>query len=302
MIPKLFHQIWIQGYNNLPLKYKLYSDKWKLKCEKENYKYMLWDEENIKDLILKYDSTFIKVYEYLELYQQKSDLARYLILYVYGGIYSDIDTEPGNIIMDTVTNNKELIVSQNGFNIVSIAFLGSKINHQIFKDAIDHIKKSYLHEWYDILDVIYVERTTGGIITKLVKEKYNPFLIPKETVYICYNINDCEIDNNKMVALVHFEKTWNITKYISVFLVLYKWVITIAAILMMYLYHMKCKQLYDICEYKNILLVLIVLSSIYNIILYKKNKQCINGLVSCFIFLIIYINLQFKCGQCVIKK
>ena len=159
-----------------------------------------------------------------------------------------------------------------------------------------------MEEWYEILDSIYVGRSTGWIISKLVKEKYKPFLIPQDIVYICLNVNDCQINTNNIVAMIHFEKSWDNFRYTYLFLFLYKWVLTIAAIVMIYLYYMKCKQLYDICEYKKLLLSLIILSFIYNTILYKRDtKMCINGFVGIFIFLTIYINLHFKCNQCIIK-
>lgn len=85
---KIIHQIWFQGYENLPEKYKE-----NIKNNKKyasNWKYIFWDESKINKLISKnkkwYDN--YKSYEHMH---QKIDFAKYIILYHYGGMYIDMD-------------------------------------------------------------------------------------------------------------------------------------------------------------------------------------------------------------------
>ena len=90
MIPKLIHQIWIQGYNNIPSQLKMYQSG----CENINddFKFVIWDDDKIKDFLKKYfEKEYLELYNKYNIYAQKADFARYAILYIYGGIYLDMD-------------------------------------------------------------------------------------------------------------------------------------------------------------------------------------------------------------------
>lgn len=95
MIPKLVHNIWIQGYNNLPENLKTsYNNIKELNPE---WEFIFWDENMIIDLLKKYPNIY-KVYQNIEnlpgllnILALKSDIARYIIMKKYGGLYFDID-------------------------------------------------------------------------------------------------------------------------------------------------------------------------------------------------------------------
>ena len=85
-IPKIIHQIWI-GPKNLPNKYKKWMKSW-LKFNPE-YEYMLWKDRDIEKLKMINN----KKYKESKNPGIKSDIARYEILYKFGGIYIDTDFE-----------------------------------------------------------------------------------------------------------------------------------------------------------------------------------------------------------------
>jgi hypothetical protein len=94
MIPKIIHNIWIQGYENLPNENKVtYANIKKLNPE---WDFMIWDDEMIKKMLKKYPSVYniyIKTSNYTEIDNNtiKSDIARYIIMKEYGGLYFDVD-------------------------------------------------------------------------------------------------------------------------------------------------------------------------------------------------------------------
>jgi hypothetical protein len=94
MIPKIIHNIWIEGYENLPNEYKVtYANIKKINPE---WEFMIWDDEMIKKILKKYPSLYnmyIKSNNYTEIDNNKikSDIARYIIMKEYGGLYFDID-------------------------------------------------------------------------------------------------------------------------------------------------------------------------------------------------------------------
>ena len=152
-IPKIIHQIWTQGCDKIPEKYHKYIDGWK---SIKDYQYMCWSDDTIKELLRNYDESLIQVYDYFTLPQQRSDFGRCLLLYLFGGFYIDIDIEAGNLSLDSLLEKGDFVISSGGeyANVVMIGFMGSVPNNPIFKDAIDHIRKSYKREFYEIIDMM----------------------------------------------------------------------------------------------------------------------------------------------------
>lgn len=92
MIPKIIHQIWLQGKNNIPPELKLFHDE--CYVVNNNFKQMFWDENKIRKLLKsKFGKKYVDLFDYFTVFAQKADFARYAILYTYGGIYLDMDTK-----------------------------------------------------------------------------------------------------------------------------------------------------------------------------------------------------------------
>lgn len=114
-IPKIIHQIWLQGEMHISNKSREYINKIKnvhditntkletdmrkrLGTEAQEYRlgtetweYRLWDEIQILNLLQKLDKKYIeKYYKFIYLHQ-KVDYAKFIILKEFGGIYIDID-------------------------------------------------------------------------------------------------------------------------------------------------------------------------------------------------------------------
>lgn len=84
-IPKIIHQIWVgsplpEKYLNLIASWQQFHPDWE---------YVLWDDAMIAELNLVNQDQ----YNASQNYGQKADIARYEILYRFGGLYVDIDFE-----------------------------------------------------------------------------------------------------------------------------------------------------------------------------------------------------------------
>ncbi len=96
-IPNAIHQIWFQGENELPEKYQVFRSTW---MNQMNFNYKLWDGEDIYKFIQSSNDNLLEnleidclsVYNSFPTMIQKIDFAKYLILYVYGGVYIDMDS------------------------------------------------------------------------------------------------------------------------------------------------------------------------------------------------------------------
>jgi inositol phosphorylceramide mannosyltransferase catalytic subunit len=94
MIPKIIHYIFFDlGKNKKIEDFPIFLRNLE-KCKKinNNFEIKLWQENDVEKIISKYD--FYEDYKNFKYSIQRVDLAKYLILYEYGGIYSDLDLEP----------------------------------------------------------------------------------------------------------------------------------------------------------------------------------------------------------------
>ena len=306
-IPKIIHQIWTQGCDKIPEKYHKYIEGWKNK----GYKYMCWSDESIKELLQKYDESLIQVYDYFILPQQRSDFGRYLILYLYGGFYIDIDIEAGNESLDILLDKNKLVTGI-GMHGIKQSFMGSVPFNPIFKDLIDHIRESYIKKWYDFIDVLYVNRTTGGEIYKTIVERY------KDDVYKIQDENqtpqcnlfddDCSNKNekySKAFSIQHSDETWNIFFIINNFIKFYRYVMLATLLFLIYLVLGNCSTygINTLCRFRNIIIILMVLTTVYSIFfLLLKGKFCRTSLLYFMVLIICYFSLSKKCTLCNIQS
>jgi len=85
LIPKIMHHIWFGG--DIPPLYLNYLDE----CKKlyPDWEFKFWSDKDIDDLELKYRDAYDKIRSYAG----KADIARYEILYRFGGVYKDLDVK-----------------------------------------------------------------------------------------------------------------------------------------------------------------------------------------------------------------
>jgi len=88
--PRYIHQIWFQGCNRLNR--KAYVDnvrKWRLL--NPSWQYRCYDEATLRQLCYNYSERAGKTFDTFGSMHQKIDFGKYVLLYLYGGIYVDMD-------------------------------------------------------------------------------------------------------------------------------------------------------------------------------------------------------------------
>lgn len=176
-IPKIIHQIWFQGENSIPNDYPNYSTSWKnLNPE---FKYMFWDQLKIEQLLNNYFPYFKQQYFSYPKIIQKIDVAKFMILYVYGGFYIDLDSECLKNIGPLLIN-KQIILSKSNSDyitrffyhgiindVVENSFFASIKNHSFWEHCIKLSMNENLQEKTFETNEKYVFRTTGpGLVTR----------------------------------------------------------------------------------------------------------------------------------------
>ncbi|KAK9384320.1 nucleotide-diphospho-sugar transferase [Lipomyces mesembrius] len=89
VVPKLIHQSWTS--TDLPAKFEV----WSRTCREQNpdWQWVLWTDEDNLNLVKKYFPWFLEYYEKLPGEIYRADLVRNMYMYLYGGMYADLDLE-----------------------------------------------------------------------------------------------------------------------------------------------------------------------------------------------------------------
>ncbi|KAK4939875.1 hypothetical protein LTR10_019943 [Elasticomyces elasticus] len=99
-IPKLFHQSW--SSTDLPAKF----GQWSATCRSQHpdWEWVLWTDEDNEELVKTHFPWLLKTYQSLPGTIYRADLVRNLYMYMFGGVYADLDVEclrPVDQLFDT---------------------------------------------------------------------------------------------------------------------------------------------------------------------------------------------------------
>ena len=177
-IPKIIHQIWLGSA--LPDKYKAWQATWFV--HHSDWQYILWTQKEIDELGLKNRAQFDAALTYGE----KSDIARYEILYKFGGVYADADFECMQP-MDVFHHCCDFYAGLEGTTaVIGNSIIGSAPGHPILRRCIDTLHGAVKGEegWQYVVD-----RTGPGHVTTCVKAEIMGDDQPKSRIVIfpaCY--------------------------------------------------------------------------------------------------------------------
>lgn len=88
-VPKIIFQTW--KTHDLPKQFAYWSGTWKK--YNPDYKYVLWDDKENREFVVKYFDWFLETYDSYDAGIKRADAIRYMFLYRHGGIYADLDFE-----------------------------------------------------------------------------------------------------------------------------------------------------------------------------------------------------------------
>ena len=91
-IPKIIHQVW-EGRTepSMPARLQILARTWQEK--NPDWEYHLWNGEEMDKLVEAHFPEYLSLYKSFPYSVQRWDTIRYMILHVYGGVYTDLDSE-----------------------------------------------------------------------------------------------------------------------------------------------------------------------------------------------------------------
>jgi len=226
-IPKIIHQIWWQGMNKLPNKYKEYNKSWINK--NKSWKIIYWDEYKIIQLLKKYYPDILKLLNNYEFMIQKIDVAKYVILYHYGGVYVDMDTVCEKSL-DILINKKEF--SKYSFiccnmeivpfiKIINNGVIFSKKKHPILLVLLSNLGKSSVKRYYHNQDFYIMESTGPMIFDKIISEYEGKdvLVLPHDYLESCSMLDYPKCDKKGNYITHHHTLSWSTGYFKMIFIV-----------------------------------------------------------------------------------
>jgi mannosyltransferase OCH1-like enzyme len=145
-IPKIVYQSWIS--RDMAPKMRANLNKWTSLNDK-TYRFVFFDDNEQRDWMKENCTEYWPAWKALQLPAARADLFRYCILYVDGGVWSDIDVEPILPLSDFIRPeaSAELIVVQDGGmpgdGFLYNAFLAAVPRHPVLKRSMDIVRGHY---------------------------------------------------------------------------------------------------------------------------------------------------------------
>ena len=205
-IPKIIFQTW-----------KTYDvpDNWKygqktVKEKNKDWKYVLLSDEDNLRIVKKYFPDFLPYFINFKYNIQRADAIRYMVLYLYGGVYLDLDYQAlkpfGSIILE---NGKEVgLIKSGNVNCITNSFLCSHKGAKFWLQCIEEMKKPY--KWWYLTKHFKIMFSTGPIMVNKVynKNKDNVKILEIQVPCNICTINECAY--NKKYFLRSIEGgSWN---------------------------------------------------------------------------------------------
>lgn len=184
-IPKIFMQTWKN--NNVPENWK--SSPESIKQLMPDWKYVLMTDKDNRELIKKHFPDFLDTYDSLEYPIMRADLIRYAFLYIYGGVYMDMDIELVKPLDDLFQDGGDIYVVESGNtgSIYTNSFLASKPGCKIWLDCLNEIKKPYPYWAYGKHLKTMIKAGPLMLSRVIKKNKYNYHIskLPKKLLMPC---------------------------------------------------------------------------------------------------------------------
>jgi inositol phosphorylceramide mannosyltransferase catalytic subunit len=194
MIPKIIHFIWI-GEKKIPDWINTWIEK------NPNFKYKIWNEEEINKFKLENRHQYDKYYKSGN-YSGASNIVRYELLNRFGGVYIDADTECLKPINNKWLNYDFVGCKSPNVNVIATSILFSKPNNPILKEIIKQIKiKKKLEPSY--------KNTGSFVLTPIIKEDKGNNLILESEIFYPMNIKGKMTGNIKNSYAIQY---WGTTK------------------------------------------------------------------------------------------
>jgi mannosyltransferase OCH1-like enzyme len=204
-IPKIIMQTW--KTEKVPSKWLPSQQSIIKHLVSNNWKYVLLTDKDNEDFVRQFFPQYLSVYLSLPYNIQRADMIRYMWLYIYGGIYMDLDYEiikPIDDLFRIVISNLYLTPGPGSgiVNIITNSFMASTPKCEFWLKCLEEIKNHTCRPWYYSRH-FYILQSTGPMMVQRVFDKYTlPIaVIPRQIIHSCDICHNVCVKNTYLKAL-----------------------------------------------------------------------------------------------------
>ena len=157
MFPKILHQTWkTKDLSNIP-EFQACADSWRV--HHSDYRYLLWDDRENIDFVKAKFPWYYDTWMSFDKNIKRIDSIRYMWMYVYGGIYADLD-------MECLRALDQLIATYKQYDTILFCDIDAE-GHCLSANPALVISRPGSEFWFEILEYAklnceeYVTRCTG---------------------------------------------------------------------------------------------------------------------------------------------
>lgn len=227
MIPKIIWQTYKDPFSQLQPYMTNALNTWKELNPEFEYKYMD-DSEAAQFVLNEYGQEWYNIFINLPVGVMRGDLWRYMIIYKYGGVYADLDTECLYPINSWLKEDYDMIVCpETDIHFCQWTFASSAEN-PILKSVLDTIKEKLSNPEYGSPHFVHTHTGpaiwTEGILKALdikVNNLITDYLLlnscnnAKMYKFYCYGGDDWRIFHFVSVKHIYGSQKWNDGNYIQ---------------------------------------------------------------------------------------
>lgn len=215
-IPKVTHQVWFQGWSNLPEKY--HGDTEKLSILNQTWEHVKWDEQSLRTECEKFSPEALAKFDGFTNMIQKVDFGKYVVLHNYGGVSVDCDAECLRPLEKTPGIDRyDIILCKNSLNklenkvasfglakdlvVLNNATICCSREHPLMKQFIEFLIEN--ESWNEDL-FLDTQLKTGPLITSIFFNKFlDDILIVDSDIFEPFgNVNRRTVLNHK------YDQSW----------------------------------------------------------------------------------------------
>ncbi len=214
-VPETIHQIWI-GSKTAPVG----TNAWEKHARIHGYSYKLWREENLQDLGLEANTVYRDMLSKGDM-PGAVDVARYIILERFGGVYLDCDWYPVRddiSFHDLLPMNGLITMPEDiprktgkGSTLLANSFIAAPASHPVFTRLLDALaditnELPKAPAWWSTGPLIYTLMCRGGSVT-LADADIVAGKLPQDTPHVQVE-NWCEQTRRKDSGLLLAWRSW----------------------------------------------------------------------------------------------
>ena len=205
MIPKIIWQTYETPYDQITPTMKEYSDTWKKL--NPGWKHMYMDREQREDFVLhEFGEEWYKLFKNCKLGVVQANIWRVMVLYIYGGVYTDFDAWCNQPIESWIKEDYSLTIAMDDDGVtegsavdICIISFAAKPGSLALKAVLDELKNNISNN--EVVQRTVIELTGESVWTKILlgnDKKYN---------FYCYPAGS-NLFNGKAVKHLGTWKTW----------------------------------------------------------------------------------------------